>query len=157
MTISTEPHNPAFRARVAWRLSYHGKQEYDCFFEGSEFRVTVRASREAYPAHCNMSELDFERWENGQLGYVTHGESSKLTKEFVATFNRLRFDDWHKQVKTMLSQPEKYAGHIPEHFHVYVGAAYDRTKGWVRLHDFAEIRALAGIPEDCAIDPTVVH
>lgn len=157
MNISTQPSKSTLRARVAWRLSYQGKQEYDCSFQGSQFRVTVRASKERYPDHCNMSELEFEQWENGQLGYVTHGDPTKLTKEFVATFNRLRFEEWCNQVSIMQSQPEKYADYIPVHFCVYVGAAYDREKGWVRLHDFTEIRALAGVPEHIAIDPTVVH
>lgn len=155
MTISTETNNPSLRSRVAWRLSYQGKQEFDCSFLGSDFRVTIRTARERYPAYCNMSEMDFERWENGLLGYVTHGDTSKLTTEFVATFNRLRFEEWQNQVKIMQSRPEKYGGYTPEHFSVYVGAVYGRTEGWVRLHDFDEIRALAGVPEHIAIDPTV--
>ena len=145
------------RARVSWRLSYLGRHEYDCSFLGSEFRVTVRVARESYPAFCNMSETEFERWENGQFGYVTHGDPSKLTAEFVATFNRLRFEEWQRQVQIMLSQPEKYADYTPKHFAVYVGASYDQSKGWVRMHDFEEIRALAAIPEHIAIDPTVLH
>lgn len=145
------------RARVSWRLSYLGRHEYDCSFLGSDFRVTVRVARERYPAFCNLSEAEFERWENGQFGYVTHGDPSKLTAEFVATFNRLRFEDWQRQVQIMLSQPEKYADYTPKHFSVYVGASYDKSIGWVRMHDFEEIRALAGIPEHIAIDPTVLH
>ena len=145
------------RARVSWRLSYLGRHEYDCSFLGSDFRVTVRVTRELYPAFCNLSEAEFERWENGQFGYVTHGDPSKLTAEFVATFNRLRFEEWQRQVQIMLSQPEKYADYTPKHFAVYVGASYDKSKGWVRMHDFEEIRALSGIPEHIAIDPTVLH
>jgi hypothetical protein len=145
------------RARVSWRLSYLGKHEYDCSFLGSDFRVTVRVARERYPAFCNLSEAEFERWENGQFGYMTHGDPSKLTAEFVATFNRLRFEEWQRQVQIMLSQPEKYADYTPKHFAVYVGASYDKSKGWVRMHDFEEIRALSGIPERIAIDPTVLH
>lgn len=85
------------------------------------------------------------------------GDPSKLTAEFVATFNRLRFEEWQQQVLIMLRQPEKYADYTPKHFPVYVGASYDKSEGWVRMHAFEEIRSLAGIPEHIAIDPTVFH
>ncbi|MDI2144939.1 hypothetical protein KBJ94_23095 [Pseudomonas sp. ITA] len=98
-----------------------------------------------------MSEVEFERWENGQSGYVTHSDPSKLTAEFVATFNRLRFEEWQQQVQIMLRQPDKYADYTPKHFPVYVGACYDKSEGWVRLHEFEVIRTLAGIPEHIAI------
>jgi hypothetical protein len=157
MTLIDHHGTQPSRARVSWRLSYQGKHEYDCSFLGSEFRVSVRVARERYPVFCNMSEVEFERWENGQSGYVTHSDPSKLTAEFVATFNRLRFEEWQQQVLIMLRQPEKYAVYTPKHFPVYVGASYDKSEGWVRMHAFEEIRSQAGIPEHIAIDPTVFH
>jgi hypothetical protein len=54
----------------------------------------------------------------------------------------------------MLKQPERFKGFIPEGFKVYVGAVYSPT-GWSRLQSFEEVRGLAGIPPDVAIDPTI--
>ena len=143
----------AHRSSVHWLLSYQGRHTYECAFEGEQFRVEVQIAKERYPEYSNLTQESFERSVNGAVGFVTSAPS-RLTTDFIAMFNRLRYEEWSAQVSEMLKQPERFKGFIPEGFKVYVGAVYSPT-GWIRLQSFEDVRNLAGIPFDVAIDPTI--
>ncbi|RJX72649.1 hypothetical protein [Pseudomonas sp. LS-2] len=138
------------KSSFRWLLSYQGSHTYECTFGGKDFRIEVQVARERYPQHSTLTKQEFEKSVNSSVGFIK-GDPLKITPEFVASFNRHRYSDWMEQVSKMRADPDRYGDYMPSGFNIYVGAVYG-PEGWTPTQRFEEVRALAGVPLEVALD-----
>ena len=137
----------------AFLSAYKGTQHFCVHLDAARKpRLSVRYLREWHDSNSGLTAEEFERRVNGNIGYITALESETLTAELVAAFNRFAFDEHTSAEDTILANPKVYGAYEPKPYQLVVGGRFDSaSREWVPLHDFDEIRQLAGIPEDKCI------
>jgi hypothetical protein len=109
--------------------------------------------REWHDASSGFSAEEFERRINGNIGFITTGDSELLTGELVAAFNRYLFEEHKSAESTILANPKRYGAYESKPYQVVVGGRFDSASSkWVPLHTFEEICQLADLPADQCID-----
>ncbi|KZN20552.1 MULTISPECIES: hypothetical protein [Pseudomonas] len=148
----SQPQQP--KLTFAFLSAYKGTQDFCVHLaDASKPRLSVRYMREWHEDSSGFSAEEFERRVNGNIGFITTGDSEILTAELVAAFNRYQYEEHKGAESTILANPKVYGAYEPKPYQVVVGGRFDSTsREWVPLHTFEEIYQLAGIPADQCVD-----
>jgi hypothetical protein len=138
----------------AFLSAYRGVHDFCVHLaDASKPRISVRVMREWHEASSELSAEEFERRVNGNIGFITTGNSEILTPELVAAFNRHQFEEHTKAEATILANPKRYGAYESKPYQLVVGGRFDTTtREWVPMHGFEEIRELARIPANQCSD-----
>jgi len=142
----------------AFVSSYRGTHSYEVKLiengvVGQALRFACRIAADPYDQPCTLSREEWEKQVNGKVGMVSTYPAETLTDELVATFNRWLFDEWERDVKSILASPEVYGTDVPNLCPVFVGGRYDAETGWCALQEFDDLVELAGLPGERCFNP----
>lgn len=127
-------------------------QSFEIRMRSGGYRVEVGVPASHYHRSIsNYTDVDYDKIVVSKIGCYC-GPAVTLSLEAAVAFNKTRFAEWDRQIKTILADPTRYGEFDvtaeKNMFNVYLPAKLDKVNGWEPLFSFEQIRDLAGIPAD---------